>query len=102
MREAHEASADSYHSSDMFRFHPLGSLFGIETSDVDLSRPLSAEAFTEIEQAFYASQVLVLRAQEIDAAQFLAFARRLGPPQPHVIDQFHHPADPNILVLSNV
>jgi taurine dioxygenase len=28
--------------------------------------------------------------------------RRLGPPQPHVIDQFHHPDDPNILILSNV
>jgi taurine dioxygenase len=32
----------------------------------------------------------------------VAFARRLGPPQPHVIDQFHHPEDPNILILSNV
>jgi taurine dioxygenase len=86
----------------MIRFHALGPLFGIETSDVDLAEPLSAAAFDELEQAFYASQVLVLRAQEIDATQFVAFARRLGPPQPHVIDQFHHPEDPNILVLSNV
>ena len=86
----------------MIRFRPLGSLFGIETADVDLSRPLSAEAFAELEQAFYASHVLVLRAQDIDAASFAAFARRLGPPQPHVIDQFHHPEDPNILILSNV
>ena len=46
--------------------------------------------------------VLALRSQDIDAAQFVAFARRLGPPQPHVIDQFHHPDDPNILILSNV
>ena len=37
-----------------------------------------------------------------DARQFLAFARRFGPPEPHVIDQFHHPDDPNILILSNV
>ena len=86
----------------MIRFRPLGSLFGIETADVDLSRPLSAEAFAELERAFYASHVLVLRAQDIDAAGFAAFARRLGPPQPHVIDQFHHPEDPNILILSNV
>src|SRR4030095_13970646 len=33
--------------------------------------------------------------------QFVAFARRFGPPEPHVIDQFHHPEDPNILILSN-
>ncbi len=86
----------------MIRFHPLGSLFGIETADVDLSQPLSAPDFAELEQAFYAHHVLVLRAQDIDAAQFATFARRLGPPQPHVIDQFHHPEDPDILVLSNV
>ncbi len=46
--------------------------------------------------------MLALRGQEIDAAGFAAFARRFGSPQPHVIDQFHHPDDPNILILSNV
>ena len=86
----------------MAAFTPLSPLFGAETSDVDLSRALSDAAFKEIEQAFYAHQVLALRAQDITAQQFLAFAQRLGPPQPHVIDQFHHPVDPNILILSNV
>jgi taurine dioxygenase len=50
--------------------------FGVETRDVDLSRPLSAAAFAQLERAFYANHVLALRAQEITAAQFLAFARR--------------------------
>jgi taurine dioxygenase len=86
----------------MMAFKPLSPLFGIETADVDLARPLSDAAFAELERAFYASQVLVLRAQDVSAAQFLAFARRFGPPQPHVIDQFHHPEDANILILSNV
>jgi taurine dioxygenase len=86
----------------MVAFRPLSSSFGIETSDVDLSQPLSESLFKELEQTFYAHQVLALRRQDITAAQFLAFARRLGPPQPHVIDQFHHPEDPNILILSNV
>ena len=80
----------------------LSPLFGAETSDVDLSRPLSDAVFKEIEQAFYAHQVLALHTQRITAQQFLQFAQRLGPPQPHVIDQFHHPEDPNILILSNV
>jgi taurine dioxygenase len=83
-------------------FKPLSPLFGVETADVDLSRPLSDAAFKELERAFYAHQVLALRGQDITAAQFVAFARRFGPPQPHVIDQFHHPEDPNILILSNV
>lgn len=85
----------------MVAFTPL-SPFGVETSGVDLSRPLSPAGFDELERAFYANHVLALRAQDIDARQFLEFAQRLGPPQPHVIDQFHHPQDPNILVLSNV
>jgi taurine dioxygenase len=77
-------------------------LFGVETFDVDLSQPLPEESFNELERAFYANHVLALRGQNITAAQFLDFARRIGPPQPHVIDQFHHPDDPNILILSNV
>lgn len=86
----------------MTRFNSLAPLFGIDTADIDLSQPMSDAAFDDLAQAFYANQVLVLRDQRISAPQFLAFARRFGPPQPHVIDQFHHPEDPNILILSNV
>ena len=76
--------------------------FGVEASGVDLSRPLADDDCAELLRAFYEHHVLAIRAQDLSAAQFLAFARRIGPPQPHVIDQFHHPEDPNILVLSNV
>lgn len=86
----------------MMKFTPLSQGFGIEASGIDLSQPLSAEAFAALEQAFYQHHLLTLRAQDITAEQFAAFARRIGPPQPHVIDQFHHPEDPNILILSNV
>lgn len=85
----------------MTRFKPMGS-FGVEADGVDLSQPLADADFRELEHAFYSHHVLALRAQDISAAQFMAFARRIGPPQPHVIDQFHHPDDPNILILSNV
>ena len=86
----------------MPQFTPLSAGFGIEASGVDLSKPLSGKDFAELERAFYDHLVLGLRGQDITAAQFADFARRLGPPQPHVIDQFHHPEDPNILILSNV
>jgi len=86
----------------MPRFEPVCAGFGLETRDVDIAKPLSDAAFAEVERKFYEGQVLVLRAQSLTPAQFVAFARRLGPPQPHVIDQFHHPEDPNILILSNV
>jgi taurine dioxygenase len=86
----------------MLELNPLCPGFGLETADIDLARPMSDEAFAELERAFFAGQVLVLRGQSLTPTQFVAFARRFGPPEPHVIDQFHHPEDPNILILSNV
>src|SRR5437867_4960730 len=85
----------------MMETKPLCPGFGLETSSVDVSRALSAAEFAELEQTFFRAQVLVLRDQSLTPAQYVAFARRFGPPEPHVIDQFHHPDDPNILVLSN-
>jgi taurine dioxygenase len=85
----------------MIATRPLSTGFGVEV-DVDLSRPLPDAVFADIARAFYAGQVLAIRGQDLTAAQFASFAARFGPPQPHVIDQFHHPEDSNILILSNV
>jgi taurine dioxygenase len=75
--------------------------FGVEALDLDLSQPLSDATFRDVEDAFFRGQVLVVRGQHLTPAQFAAWARRFGPPEPHVIDQFHHPDDANILILSN-
>jgi taurine dioxygenase len=85
----------------MLSTHPLSESFGVEARDVDLAQPMTDDAFAAIERVFFEGQVLVIRGQTLTPSQFVAFARRFGPPEPHVIDQFHHPADPNILILSN-
>jgi taurine dioxygenase len=85
----------------MIATRPLSPGFGVE-ADVDLSQSLSDALYAEIERAFYAGQVLAIRGQDLTARKFASFAARFGPPQPHVIDQFHHPEDANILILSNV
>ena len=82
-------------------FRRLSDGFGVEVGDVDLAH-LDGNAFEELKNAFYKHQVLVARAQKLTAAQFLHFARRIGPPEPHVIDQFHHAEHAGILILSNV
>jgi taurine dioxygenase len=79
----------------------LSDRIGIAMDGVDLSKPLSEAAFREVEQAFWEGQVLAIKGQQLEPAAFLAFARRFGPPEPHVIDTFHHPAEKNILILSN-
>src|SRR6267142_11148 len=86
----------------VLRLKKLGLDFALEASGVDLARPLSDSAFREIEEAFFAGQVLVFRGQKLTAREFLGFARRFGPPEPHVVDQFHHPEYADILILSNV
>jgi len=80
---------------------PLSAGFGLEAAGIDLANLTDAQ-FGEVRDAFFRGQVLMLRAQRLTPAQFVAWARRFGPPEPHVIDQFHHPDDPNILILSNV
>ena len=54
----------------MIELKPLCPGFGAETHDANLALPLSDEDFAEIERAFYAAQVLVLRAQSLTPAQF--------------------------------
>ena len=58
--------------------------------------------FARVWDAFFASQVLVFRNQRFSPDRFLRFAKQFGPPEPHVIDQFHHPEHADILILSNV
>jgi taurine dioxygenase len=81
--------------------NPLSPGFGLEAIGIDISRGISDAEFADLEQTFFRAQVLILRDQSLTPAQFVAFARRFGPPEPHVIDQFHHPGDPNILILTN-
>jgi len=82
-------------------FRKLSEGFGVEVNGVDL-RSLDENGFEQLKKSFYAHQVLVARSQNLTPTQFLQFARRIGPPEPHVINQFHHPEHADILILSNV
>ncbi len=80
----------------------ISASLGARIEGIDLSLPLGEDAFAMIEDGLHAHGFAVLPGQTLSAEQFVAFSRRLGRPEPHVIDRFHHPADPNILILSNV
>jgi taurine dioxygenase len=81
-------------------FRKLGS-FGVEVHGANLAA-LDDNGLGRIKDEFYRNQLLVARGQKLSPTQFLLFARRIGPPEPHVIDQFHHPEHADILILSNV
>lgn len=86
----------------MLTVEPISTVAGARVSGADLSAPLARADFSRIEAALHEHCFVVLPAQRLSAEQFVAFSRQWGPPEPHVIDTFHHPADANILVLSNV
>jgi taurine dioxygenase len=81
---------------------PLSKVMGAEIRGVDLSRPLEDAAFGEILDAFHRHMLLVFPDQRIDEAQQIAFSRRFGELQVHVLDQYRHPRHPEIFVQSNV
>jgi len=77
------------------RLNKLTDGFGAEADEISPN-------FREVWDAFFASQVLVFRQQIFTPSAFLDFGRQFGRPEPHVIDQFHHPEHADILTLSNV
>jgi taurine dioxygenase len=75
---------------------------GAEVLDLDLSKPLSDAAFLPIVDAHLEHHVLVFRNQRITPEQQIAFSRRFGPLQIHVLRQFQLTGYPEILVVSNI
>jgi taurine dioxygenase len=77
------------------RLRKLSGGFGAEADEI-------SPDFRQVWDAFFASQVLVFRAQKFTPTTYLHFAKQFGRPEPHVINQFHHPEHADILILSNV
>jgi taurine dioxygenase len=83
------------------RARRLSDTLGCEIRGAQISAAMSDADFRTIEDALHEHLVVIVRDQKLTPEAFVAFARRFGRPEPHVIDQFHHKADPNILILSN-
>lgn len=81
---------------------PVSQVLGARITDVDLNQDLSEDQFARLEEALHTHGFIVLPGQSLTPESMVRFARRWGRPEPHVIDTFHHPADPNVLMLSNV
>jgi taurine dioxygenase len=89
-------------SSIALRVQRTGLHLGAEISGVDLSRPLAAETFATVAQAFFANQVVVFRDQQLTPEQQIAFTRRFGELEHHVRRESCLPGYPEILVVSNI
>lgn len=86
----------------MVRIQPLSDVAGASVQGLDLHEALHADQQQMLADALHRFGFIVIKHQSLAPADLVRFARRWGRPSPHVIDTFHHPEDPNILILSNV
>jgi taurine dioxygenase len=84
------------------RIIPFDAPLGAEVTGLDLARPLADNDFAQIHRAHLDHHVLVFRDQCITPAQQVAFSRRFGPLQIHVLHQFQLPGHPEVLIVSNI
>ena len=82
---------------------PFDAPCGAEVLGLDLSRPLADADFARIHRAHLDHHVLVFRGQgDLTPDRQVAFSRRFGPLQIHVLHQFGLAGHPEILVVSNI
>ena len=84
------------------QIQPVDAPLGAEVFGLDLSQPLDDADFARIRQAHLDHHVLVFRDQRITPDQHIAFSRRFGPLQIHVLKQFQLARHEEILVVSNI
>jgi taurine dioxygenase len=85
-----------------FRIRPFDAPLGAEVVGLDLAQPLGDSDFAALHRAHLDHHVLVFRDQRITPSQQVAFSRRFGALQIHVLRQFQLPSDPEVLIISNI
>jgi alpha-ketoglutarate-dependent taurine dioxygenase len=68
----------------------------------DLSGPMSDSRFAEIEAAFHDNIVVFFRGQNFTDEQHIAFSRRFGELEIHIVKKYLLPGYPEILLVSNI
>lgn len=96
-----EVATEPLHTAS-FTVRPLDAPLGAEVVGLDLAEPLSDEDFATLHRAHLQHHVLVFRDQHITPAQQVAFSRRWGVLQRHVLHQFALQGHPEVLVVSNI
>jgi taurine dioxygenase len=83
-------------------YTPLTPHIGCRVEGVDIAQPMSDGAFARLRRALADHTVLVLPGQHITPEQHIAFSRRFGPLEDHVLSDFCLPGHPEIFVVSNI
>ena len=96
------ASTPSFRRDWPFEVVPLHAEFGCEIVGLSLAEAVAPEIFAKVYEAFLAYKLILFRNVDLPPAAQVAFARRFGEVQVHVMNQYHGFAEhPEIYMLSN-
>ena len=68
----------------------------------DLSQPIDDATFAELERHFHDNIVVFFRDQHLSEEQQIAFSRRFGELEIHIVKKYLLPGHPEILLISNI
>ena len=86
-----------------FEVKPLHTSFGAEIRGITLADAVGERMFDKVYEAFLDHQLILFRNVDLPPATQVAFARRFGEVQVHVMNQYHGYKDhPEIYMLSNL
>jgi taurine dioxygenase len=83
-------------------FSALTPHIGSEVAGLDFGQPVSDADLAALEQELANRCVVVARGQDLAPEQLIAFSRRLGPLEDHVLSNFCLPGHKEIFVVSNI
>jgi len=79
---------------------PLDGPLGAVVHGMDSRRPIGDAEFRAIEQALQRHLAVVIDGIEDDVDWLLDLGRRFGPLVPHILSQYHHPATPEMSIIT--
>ncbi len=86
-----------------FTVKPLSSTFGCEIVGISLSQAVGEAIFAKVLEAFLDYQMILFRDVDLPPETQVAFAKRFGTVQVHVMNQYHgFKGQPEIYMLSNL
>ena len=85
----------------MIKIKKLSKILGAEITGVDLAKKITKKEFDLIYEAFLKYHVIVIRSQNLKPLDQIHFSKKFGKLDIHVKNEFLHPTNPEILILSN-
>ncbi len=86
--------------SDKIETRPLTETFGAELNGVDIARPVNAETFGTVLNAFHTNSILLFRDQNLTPEALIAFSRNFG--KLDIDPQYQLPGYPEIYLIGNI